>query len=137
VSLASYLFGILAALITLFIVIELLRRRRLRERHAVYWLIAGVLALIVGIFPQVLVWAASLVGIAVPTNLVFFVSIIILFFVCIQHSSELTALETKTRLLAEELALQELRLRQLEGAPAAREDEPDHVHGEAGRGSEG
>jgi hypothetical protein len=113
-TLASYLFGIFTALLTLFVVIELLRRRRLRERHAIYWLIAGALALLVGVFPQVLDWAAGLVGIAVPTNLVFFVSIFVLFFVCIQHSTELTALETKTRVLAEDVALLEMRIRELE-----------------------
>lgn len=117
-SVANYIFGIVSALIVLFIVIEMLRRRRLRERHAVYWLLAGLLGLIIGIFPQVLAWAASLVGISVPTNLAFFVSIIILFFVCIQHSSELTVLETKARVLAEDIALQDMRIRDLEEAAA-------------------
>lgn len=111
----SYIFGILAALITLGVVVEMLRRRRLRERHAVWWLIAGLLALIIGVFPQVLDWAALLTGVEVPANLIFFVSIAILFLVCIQHSAELTELEAETRLLAEEIALQDLRLRQLEG----------------------
>lgn len=115
-SIANYIFGIISALVVLFIVVEMLRRRRLRERHAVYWLLAGLLGLVIGIFPQVLGWAARLVGISVPTNLAFFVSIIILFFVCIQHSSELTALETKTRVLAEENALQDMRIRNLESA---------------------
>jgi hypothetical protein len=138
VTLASYLFGIVAALMTLFIVIEMLRRRRLRERHAIYWLIFGILALIIGIFPQVLVWAAGVVGVAIPTNLVFFVSIIVLFFVCIQHSSELTTLETKTRILAEDLALQEIRLRELEAALRLREADATppapESDGGAGRG---
>lgn len=109
-SIASYLLGIVAALVTLGVVIEMLRRRRLRERHAVWWLVAGVLALIVGVFPATLAWASALVGVAVPTNLVFFVSVAILFLVCIQHSSELTGLEAQTRMLAEKLALQELRI---------------------------
>jgi hypothetical protein len=38
----------------------------------------------------------------------------VLFLVCIQHSSELTTLESKSRTLAERSALQELRIRQLE-----------------------
>ncbi|MFT2816914.1 DUF2304 domain-containing protein [Leifsonia sp. A12D58] len=113
-SVTSYIFGILAALMTLGVVIEMLRRRRLRERHAIWWLIAGVLALIVGIFPAVLDWAANLVGVGAPTNLVFFVSIAVLFLVCIQHSAELTDLESKTRTLAEESALQDMRIRELE-----------------------
>lgn len=117
-SVGSYAFGILTALITLGVVIEMLRRRRLRERHAAWWLFAGTLALIIGVFPITLEWAANLFGIGVPTNLVFFVSIAILFLVCLQHSSELTLLENKTRTLAERSALQELRIARLEAAMA-------------------
>ncbi|NYF11536.1 hypothetical protein HDC94_002692 [Leifsonia sp. AK011] len=115
-SVASYIFGIVSALLILVVVIEMLRRGRLRERHAVWWVIAGVLALIAGVFPSTLAWAARAVGIEVPTNLLFFVSIGILFFVALQTSAELTRLEAKTRTLAEQVALLELRIRELESA---------------------
>jgi hypothetical protein len=123
-SVTSYIFGIVAAVVTLAVVAELLRRRRLKERHAIWWLIAGVLALIVGIFPKALDWAASVVGVAVPTNLVFFVCIIILFLVCLQHSSELTRLEERVRTLAERVAIQHV----IDGeVPSAEND--DHSAG--------
>ena len=129
-TVASYIFGIVVALLTLGVVIDLLRRRRLRERHAIWWLVAGVLALIVGVFPSVLDWAAALVGITVPTNLVFFVSIAVLFLVCIQHSVELTKLEDQSRTLAERVALQDLRIVKLEALAAgegnAMDDQPSH-----------
>jgi hypothetical protein len=123
-SITSYIFGIVAALATLGVVIEMLRRRRLRERHAIWWLIAGLLALIIGIFPSILAWASDLLGVGEPTNLVFFVSIAILFLVCIQHSSELTDLESKTRALAEHSALQDLRLREVEAELRQRVTKP-------------
>jgi len=110
----SYIFGIVSAALVLGVVVELLRRRQLRERHALWWLVAGVLALIVGIFPTTLSWAAALLGFELPVNLVFFVSIGILVLVALQHSAELTLLESKTRVLAEQSALQDLRLRALE-----------------------
>ncbi len=115
-TVATYIFGIVSALAILAVVFELLRRGRLRERHAVWWIIAGVLALIIGVFPATLEWAARALGVQVPTNLVFFVSIAILFLVALQSSSELTRLEAKTRTLAERIALLELRVRELEGA---------------------
>jgi hypothetical protein len=118
VTLSTYIFGIVSAVISLAVVIEMLRRRRLRERHAIWWLIAGIFALIIGVFPATLEWAANLIGIAVPLNLVFFVSVAVLFLVSIQHSAELTSLETKTRLLAETTALLELRIEELERAGA-------------------
>lgn len=113
-SVASYIFGIVSALLILVVVVEMLRRRHLRERHAAWWFLAGLLALIAGVFPATLSWAAGLIGIAVPINLVFFVSIAILFLVCLQHSSELTMLESKTRTLAERIAIIELELKQHE-----------------------
>ena len=114
IPIATYVLGIASAALVLVVVIELLRRGRLRERHAAWWLVAGILALIIGIFPVTLEWAARLVGVEVPTNLVFFVSIAILFLVCLQHSAELTRLESKTRKLAETEALLALRIERLE-----------------------
>ena len=111
-TVASYIFGVVSAVLTLVVVIEMLRRRRLRERHAIWWIVAGTFALIAGVFPSTLAWAAGLVGITVPINLVFFVSIAILFLVCLQHSSELTQLESKTRTLAERVAILELALKE-------------------------
>lgn len=119
-TIATYILGVVSALITLAVVIEMLRRRRLRERHAVWWLVAGTLALVIGVFPSTLIWAAGLIGVAVPLNLVFFVSVAVLFLVCIQHSAELTALEEKTRILAETVALLEMRLNQVEANHYAR-----------------
>jgi len=127
-STAIYILGIVAALIVLGVVIESLRRHHLRERHAIWWLGAGVIALVIGIFPQLLGWVAGLLGVTVPLNLVFFLSIAVLFLVSIQHSGELTELESETRTLAESVALQDLRIRELEKAlaemqPDARPDE--------------
>lgn len=110
----SQVIGIIAAVLTLLVVIEMVRRGRLKERHALWWLVAGILALIIGIFPGILDGVSDTVGVEVPINLVFFVSIAVLFLVCIQSSSELTSLEEKTRILAEETALLRQRIEELE-----------------------
>ncbi|MCU1580515.1 MAG: hypothetical protein JWP19_2719 [Rhodoglobus sp.] len=135
-SIASYIFGICSALLTLIVVVEMLRRGRLRERHAIWWLVAGALALVVGVFPGLLEWAAKLVGIGLPTNMVFFVSIAVLFLVCIQHSAELTKLENQTRVLAEEVALLDLRIAQQELASGTAE-QGDEMNDKSGKRSNG
>lgn len=122
-SVTSYILGIVAALVTFIVVVDLLRRGRLRERHAIWWLIASILSLVVGVFPGILTWAAHLIGISVPTNLVFFVSIAVLFLVCIQHGTELTVVEERNRRLAESVAILEMRVALLEGEP--RQDDTD------------
>lgn len=124
-STGTYILGVIAALIALFTVVELLRRGRLRERHAIWWLVAAILAVIIGVFPAALIWAAKLLGIGAPTNLVFFVSIVILFLVNLQNSAELTTLEQKIRVLAEEAALQKVRLERLEQIADQSSDDSD------------
>lgn len=112
----SYIFAVGAAVLVLLAVVTLLRRHKLRERHAIWWLAAGTIALIAGVFPQTLVHAAEFVGIELPVNLVFFISIAILFLVSLQHSAELTTLEAKVRTLAETVVLQQMRIDELSGA---------------------
>lgn len=110
----TYAFGIVAAILALVAIVELMRRGTLRERHAVWWFIGGVLALVIAVFPQTLTWAAKILGISVPTNLVFFIAIGLLFLVSLQYGAELTRIEEKLRTLAERSAFAEHRIAELE-----------------------
>lgn len=140
----SYVFTLVAALLAVGVVIERLRRRRLRERHAVWWLVAGMIALVISIFPPLLSGLAAFLGVQEPLNLAFFASIVVIFLVCVQFSAELTDLEDKVRRLAEESAMTDLRLRDLEqeartgrpdAAPATDADRDQPASGSDGRGS--
>lgn len=113
-NLATYLLGIAAALLVLVSVFEMLRRGKLRERHTIWWILAGGIGLVVGVFPSILEAVSRAIGVEVPVNLVFFLGIVVLFLVCLQQSSELTASEERTRILAEQTALLEQRIRVLE-----------------------
>jgi len=101
----TYAVGLVAALAQLAFVVEMLRRGILREKYAALWLFVTGGLLVVAAFPRLLSWAASSVGIAVPANLLFFVSGIVLLLVSVQLSYEVSRLEARTRRLAEEVAL--------------------------------
>ncbi|CAB4559357.1 unannotated protein [freshwater metagenome] len=113
-STLQYVLGIVAASLTLILVIEMLRLRRLRERHAIWWIVAGLGALVIAIFPEALAWVADKIGFEVPINLAFFASLVLLFLVALQHSAELTKVEAHSRTLAEQVALLDIRVRELE-----------------------
>lgn len=112
-SVLQHLVAIIAAVATFAIVLEMLRRRRLRERHAGWWIIAGAIAIVVSIFPQVLATVSAALGFEVPINLIFFMSLFTLFLVALQHSAELTRVEERNRILAERLTLLELQVESL------------------------
>jgi hypothetical protein len=97
--------GLGAALLMAVFVAEMLRRGILREKFAALWLIVSALLVLVAVFPQLLRSAADALGFAVPSNLLFFVSIVFLLLVAVQLSYEVSKLEARTRRLAEDVAL--------------------------------
>lgn len=97
--------GLVAALVMVGFVVELLRRGILRERFAALWLVVSGLLVIVALFPQLLRSAADTLGFALPSNLLFFASILFLLLIAVQLSYEVSRLEARTRRLAEDLAL--------------------------------
>lgn len=107
---ANLILGVLGSLVTLTLLFEMLRRQKLREKYAFFWVIVAFGTLLVAALPGLLSGAAEIVGVQVPANLLFFVASMILFAVSIQHSHELGRLEERTRVLAEELSILQIRL---------------------------
>jgi hypothetical protein len=97
--------GIIAALGTLAFVVSMLRRGILREKYAVLWLLVSFSLLVLAVAPPLLTRAAELLGIAVPSNLLFLVTGVVLLLVSVQLSYEVSRLENRVRRLAEEVAI--------------------------------
>lgn len=107
---STFTLGLIGGGITLLVLFEMLRRQRLREKYAVIWVVVAGVTVLLAVFPGVLVWAADLLGVQVPANLLFFGASMLLLVLTIQLSYEIGRLEERTRTLAEEVAL--LRLHQ-------------------------
>lgn len=95
------------------IVAEMLRRKKLREKYAIWWLVVGIATLILAAFPQLLVFVAQLAGIQLPSNLLFILSILMLLGVCLHLSWEISVVEDETRALAEEVAILRIQVEQI------------------------
>jgi hypothetical protein len=102
--------GLIGSIVTLGLLFEMMRRKRLREKYAVFWALVALVTLIVAAFPVVLSTAADALGVTVPSNLLFFGASMLLLVVSVQHSSELGRLEERTRTLAEEIALLQMEV---------------------------
>ena len=121
--------GLIGAGITLVVLFEMLRRQRLLEKHAVIWVVVALIAVVLAVFPGVLTWASSVLGVQVPSNLLFFGASLLLLMLTIQLSYEIGRLEDRTRTLAEEVGLLRLQheqlLRSLEDRPDRGPGSPD------------
>lgn len=109
----------LLALAIVAVVVEMLRRKKLREKYAVLWLIVGVATLVLAAFPRLLNVVAEFVGVQLPSNLLFTMSILMLLGVCLHLSWEISVVEDETRTLAEEVAILRSQVEMLNANPAA------------------
>lgn len=109
----------LLALAIVAVVVEMLRRKKLREKYAVLWLIVGVATLVLAAFPRLLNIVAEFVGVQLPSNLLFIMSILMLLGVCLHLSWEISVVEDETRTLAEEVAILRSQVESLNANPAA------------------
>ncbi|TLM86789.1 DUF2304 domain-containing protein [Pseudarthrobacter sp. NamE5] len=120
----SVAFSLVTSIGMVLAVLLMLRVGKLREKYAVLWLVVGGLTIVLGIFPNLLDFAASAVGVRVPSNLLFALSIVLLVGVGLHVSRELTILEDETRILAEEVAILRSSVARLSLGESAR----DHGH---------
>jgi hypothetical protein len=96
------------------VVFELVRRGRLKERYALLWLAVSGAGLIVGIFPQFIVWVSVRFDFQYLTvfylfSFLFLLGIVLTFTVVISRLTE------RNRDLAQEVALLNARVQKLEG----------------------
>ncbi|MHA7178480.1 DUF2304 domain-containing protein [Arthrobacter sp. MDB2-24] len=112
----SVAFSLFSSILIVAVVLVMLRNGKLREKYAILWLVIGSLTIVLALFPSLLEFAADAVGVIVPSNLLFALSILLLVGVCLHVSRELTILEDETRILAEEVSILRAAVERLGGS---------------------
>jgi len=104
------LVAILASLAMLFVVLELVRRRRLLERYALLWLFSAVALLALSAFQPLLIGIADLIGIAYPPSALFLIAFGFVLILLLHFSVAVSRLADQSKVLAQRLAIMEERL---------------------------
>lgn len=107
--------GLVCGLVVLAVMLTLLKRRQLKEKYAVLWLLVSVAVAVLAVAPRLLDVVAVRLGVQEPINLLLLVGVLVLLVVCVHLSWESSRLEDETRALAEEVALLRLQVEQRPG----------------------
>ncbi|MCX6135455.1 MAG: DUF2304 domain-containing protein [Ignavibacteriales bacterium] len=86
-------------------IVELVRRRKLKEEYSFIWLMTGLFFVVLALDADVLSWISELVGIALPVNTLFFMALIFIFLLCLYFSLRISALTTQLKNLAQQFSL--------------------------------
>ncbi|WP_243126415.1 DUF2304 domain-containing protein [[Clostridium] hylemonae] len=82
-----------------------MKKRNLSENQAVLWL-GGVLGLLLlSVFPQILPWAADILGIWWPPAALIFFLLVVIILIILRHTITISEMETEIKELAMQLTL--------------------------------
>jgi hypothetical protein len=98
----------------LFVVLDLVRRRRLLERYALVWLGVTALLLVLIVWSDLLLGVASMIGIAYPPSALFVIAFGFVIVLLLHFSVAVSRLHDQSKVLAQHLGLLEERLRRQE-----------------------
>jgi hypothetical protein len=95
----------------LFLVVELIRRGRLKERYSLLWLFASGVLLVLSSSRGILKYISNMMGIYYPPSFLFLLAFLFLLLITLHFSVTISGLSEKNKRLAQELALlrQEMR----------------------------
>lgn len=97
----------------LIIIIDLVRRRKLREEYSWLWLMTGAGILILSLWFDLLKWITHLVGAITPSSTIFLFAFLFLIFISLHFSVVISKITDRNKELAQRYALLEIELREL------------------------
>lgn len=110
----TQIIAIIGVLFSLALIIELVRRRKLRTGYSLLWLFIGLVVLILVLFQDMLVFFSQLLGIQLPISLLFTAGIVFALLILLEHSLTLSTLWRQNKEQAQEQAMLEWQIRQLQ-----------------------
>jgi hypothetical protein len=97
------------------VIIELIRRNRLKERYSLIWLAASAVLMVFSLWRGLLHFIAQSLGIYYPPSFLFLLAILFLLALLLHFSVILSSLSEKNKRLAQEVALLKEKLNSPDG----------------------
>jgi hypothetical protein len=97
----------------LLLIVELVRRRKLREEYSWLWLLTVSTILLLTVWFDLLKWITLLVGAMVPSSTIFLLAFLFLIFISLHFSVVISRLTNRNMELAQRYALLEVELNEL------------------------
>ena len=106
----------IASLVLLVAVLELVRRRRLREKYALLWILTAIVLLVLSVWRGAVTSIATALGVSYGPTVLFAVGALFVLVVLLHYSTVISALTDRTVVLAQRIAILEQRIEDLESS---------------------
>jgi len=93
------------------LILDLIKRKKLKEKYALLWLFSAAAIFIVATFNNILESIKNVLGITLPSNALFFLGIFFLILINLHFSLTISSLSEQNRKIAQRLALLEEKMK--------------------------
>ena len=104
------IFAIIASLLLMALVVELVRRRKLREEYSWLWLLTGGIIILLVVWYDLLLFITHLIGAVAPTTTLFIFGLLFLMIISLHYSIQISKLSHQVKETAQQLALLQWRV---------------------------
>jgi hypothetical protein len=116
-------FAIVMSIVLVLIVLDMVRRRKLRERYSLIWLFAVAAMTMLVVWEKLLLSITSLIGATDPSSTLFLFGILFALAILLHLSNKVSDFSTQLRILAKEVAMLNVQLSEVRCARSRREEE--------------
>jgi hypothetical protein len=106
------IFGIISGLVIMFVILELVRRRALKERYAILWLVLAIILVVLSLWSSLLEKIADLLNIYYAPSILFSLSLLFIFAIMIHFSVVLSKHSKGYQKMAQRISILEEKLQQ-------------------------
>jgi hypothetical protein len=110
-------FAVVTSLLVFGFILELVRRRKLKEEYAWLWIVTGAGMIVLVSWYRLLEWISHLIGAVAVTTTLFIFALLFLLVISVHFSMVISRLTQQVRRLTQELAI--LEAERDRGAPPA------------------
>jgi len=107
-------FAVIAALSLMVLIVDLVRRRKLREEYSILWLVTGAGVIILAASYDLQLMLTRLIGAVSSSSTIFGFAFLFLILISLHFSVRMSGMAEQLKILSQELAL--LRTKQRNGA---------------------
>jgi hypothetical protein len=99
------IFAIIVSVVLLAMIIELVRRKKLREEYSFLWILTGVVIIILVVWYDILVWLSRIIGAIAPTSTLFVFAILFIMMILMHFSIKISELAEQIKILVQEVSI--------------------------------
>lgn len=107
------IFAISISILLFIVIIDLVRRRKLREEFSWLWLLTGATIILLAVWYDLLKFITGIIGAVLPTTTLFLFTAIFLMAINLYYATKISSLHDHVRDLAQHIAILQTEVKKL------------------------